>query len=54
VRVLLDEAIQEELEAGAVAVVERERVRLRSLAIEPTWCSLAAPTPRASVRLTDG
>jgi predicted nuclease of predicted toxin-antitoxin system len=29
-------SIQEELEAGAVAVVERDRVRLRSLPIEPT------------------
>ena len=29
-------SIQEELEAGAVAVVEPERVRLRSLPIEPT------------------
>jgi hypothetical protein len=43
VGVLLDEAIlralpsiHEELEAGAVAVVERDRVRLRSLPIEPT------------------
>jgi predicted nuclease of predicted toxin-antitoxin system len=29
-------SIHEELEAGAVAVVERDRVRLRSLPIEPT------------------
>jgi predicted nuclease of predicted toxin-antitoxin system len=29
-------SIQEELESGAVAVVERDRVRLRSLPIEPT------------------
>lgn len=29
-------SIQEELEAGAVAVVERDRVRLRSLPIQPT------------------
>jgi predicted nuclease of predicted toxin-antitoxin system len=29
-------SIQEELEAGAVAVVERDRVRLRSLPIEPS------------------
>jgi predicted nuclease of predicted toxin-antitoxin system len=29
-------SIQGELESGAVAVVERERVRLRSLPIEPT------------------
>jgi predicted nuclease of predicted toxin-antitoxin system len=29
-------SIEEELEAGAVAVVERDRVRLRSLPIEPT------------------
>lgn len=29
-------SIREELEAGAVAVVERDRVRLRTLPIEPT------------------